>query len=153
MPPKRKAHADQLALAWRPQVGHRVTMGTEVVYSITRVSMDGRDVDLEMPGTNVQRFRVSVDVLKSIDPVHEPGRAISKPNKPEVNLEEIQERIATAQHSSINQFSGDIAILKKYLKSKGIEAAALKELDSLCEGLEESWKAAAEAISKMLEED
>jgi hypothetical protein len=91
--------------------------------------------------------------LKSIDPVHEPGRAISKPNKPEVNLEEIREHIATAQHSSINQFSGDIAILKKYLKGKGIEAAVLKELDSLCEDLEESWKSAAEAISKMLKED
>ena len=133
-------------------MGDRVTMGTEVVYSITRVSMDGRDVDLEMPGTNVQRFRVSVDVLKSIDPVREPSRAVSTPNKPKVNLEEIRERIATAQHSSINQFSGDIAILKKYLKSKGIEAAALKELDSLCEDLEDSWKAAAEAISKVLEE-
>lgn len=152
MPPKRKAHTDQLALARRPEVGDRVTMGTEVVYSITRVSMDGGDVDLEMPGTNVQRFRVSVDVLKLIDPVHEPGRTISKHSKAEVNLEEIRERIATAQHSSINQFSGDMAILKKYLKSKRIEGAALKELDILCEDLEERWKAAAETISKVLEE-
>jgi Tfp pilus assembly protein PilO len=59
---------------------------------------------------------------------------------------------ATAQQSSVDQFSGDIAILKKYLKSKGIEAAVLEELDSLCEDMEKRWLAAFEPIESLLEE-
>jgi hypothetical protein len=58
MPAKRKNTADQLSLTWQPQVGDRITICTETVYSITRVSPDGRDVDLQPPGTNIERFRV-----------------------------------------------------------------------------------------------
>jgi hypothetical protein len=148
MPPKRKPHTDQLPLTWQPQVGDRVSMGTETVYSITRVNPDGRDVNLQLPGTNIERFRISVDDLKPTEPVRQ---ASSKPTQPTINLEEVRERISTAQQSSVDQFSGDIAILKKYLKSKGIEAAALEELDSLCEDMEKRWNAAVETISGLLE--
>jgi hypothetical protein len=64
----------------------------------------------------------------------------------------VREPIANAQQSSIDQFSGDIAILKKYLKSKGIYQVALEELDSLCEDMEKRWNAAVETISGMLGE-
>jgi hypothetical protein len=86
------------------------------------------------------------------DPVWQHERTSSKPSKPQIDIEEVRERIATARQSSVDQFSGDFAVLKKYLKSKGIEAAALEELDSLCEDMEKRWSAAVEAIAVMLEE-
>ena len=81
----------------------------------------------------------------------EPSRS-SKPSNPAINLEEVRERITTAQQSSIDQFRGDIAILKKYLKSKGIEQDALDELDQLCNDTEKRWRAAVETIEGLLED-
>jgi hypothetical protein len=152
MPPKRKPHTDQLPLAWQPQVGDRVTLGTEIIYTVTRASQNGSDVDLQTPGTNLYRYRVPIGDLKPVDAVRQPSSAPSERAKPSINMEEVRERIANAQQSSVDQFSGDIAILKKYLKSKGIEAAALEELDSLCEDMEKRWSAAVEVIKEMLEE-
>ena len=152
MPPKRKPHTDQLPLTWQPQVGDRVTLGTETIYTVTRASQDGSDVDLQTPGTNLYRYRVPIGDLKPVDPVRQTSSAPSKSAKPSINIEEVRERIATAQQSSIDQFSGDIAILKKYLKSKDINQDALDELDSLCEDMEKRWSAAAEVIKEMLEE-
>jgi len=132
-----------------PTLGERVSIGSSgTVFSITRVSE--KDVDLQLPGTNIERFRVPVDDLRYLDAPKEPSRS-SKPAKPAINLEEVRERIATAQQSSIDQFSGDIAILKKYLKSKGIEQDALDELDQLCNDTEKRWRAAVETIEGLLE--
>jgi len=132
-----------------PTLGERVSIGSSgTVFSITRVSE--KDVDLQLPGTNIERFRVPVDDLRYLDAPKEPSRS-SKPAKPSINLEEVRERIATAQQSSIDQFSGDIAILKKYLKSKGIEQDALDELDQLCNDTEKRWRAAVETIEGLLE--
>jgi hypothetical protein len=131
-----------------PTLGEKVSIeNSGTVFSITRVSE--KDVDLQLPGTNIERFRVPVDDLRYLDAPKEPSRS-SKPGKPAINLEEVRERIATAQQSSIDQFSGDIAILKKYLKSKDIGAAALEALDALCEDTEKRWIAVAETISEML---
>jgi hypothetical protein len=94
------------------------------------------------------RFRVPVTDLNFVE--KEQPREASKPTKPVINIEEIRERITTAQHSSVDQFSGDIAVLKKYLRSKGIEAAIIQELDGLCEDMEERWKTAIKTISKLL---
>ena len=151
MRPKRKSHTDQLPLAWQPQVGDRVTLGTETIYTVTRASQDGSDVDLQTPGANLFRYRVPIGDLKPVDPVRQTSSAPSKRAKPSINMEEVRERIATAQQSCVDQFTGDIAILKKYLKSKDIEAAALEELDSLCEDMEKRWNAAVETISDLLE--
>jgi hypothetical protein len=133
-----------------PRVGERVTLGTsETVYTITRANPNSTDVDLQRPGTNIERFRVPIQNLTFVDA---PEASPSKPAKPAINLEEIRERIVTAQHSSVEQFSGDIAVLKKYLKSKGIDSDAAEELDSLCEDMEKRWAKAVEAISDLLEE-
>ena len=133
-----------------PSLGERVSIGSSgTVFTITRVSE--KDVDLQLPGTNIERFRVPVDDLRYVDAPKEPSRS-SKPAKPAINLEEVRERIATAQQSSIDQFSGDIAILKKYLKSKGIEQDALDELDQLCNDTEKRWRAAVETIEGLLED-
>ena len=133
-----------------PSLGERVSIGSSgTVFTITRVS--DKDVDLQLPGTNIERFRVPVDDLRYLDAPKEPSRW-SKPTKPAINLEEVQERIATAQQSSIDQFIGDIAILKKYLKSKGIEQDALDELDQLCNDTEKRWRAAVDCIEGLLED-
>jgi hypothetical protein len=48
--------------------------------------------------------------------------------------------------------SGDIAVLKKYLKSKGVAPEAAEELDHLCNDTEESWRDAAAKIAELLED-
>ena len=153
MTAKRKNNVDQLPLTWQPQVGDRVTLGTETIYTVTRASQNGSDVDLQTPGTNLYRYRVPIGDLKPVDTVREPSRPTSKPAQKSVDVEAVREHLANAQHSSVNQFSGDIAILKKYLKSKGIDAVALEELDNLCEDMEKRWNAAVETISGLLEDE
>lgn len=130
-----------------PQSGDRVKVGTsDTVYVVTRASANGKDVNLSLPGTNIERFRVPTEDLKFVDLA---SRAQAKPVKPSINVDEARERLSTVQHSSVDQLSGDIAILKKYLKSKGVDAA--EELDRLCETTEKRWAAAIEAINEMLE--
>jgi hypothetical protein len=153
MTAKRKNNVDQLPLTWQPQVGDRVTLGTETIYTVTRASQNGSDVDLQTPGTNLYRYRVPIGDLKPVDTVREPSRPTSKPAQKSVDVEAVREHLANAQHSSVDQFSGDIAILKKYLKSKGIDAVALEELDNLCEDMEKRWNAAVETISGLLEDE
>lgn len=133
-----------------PRSGDRVTLGTsDSVYIVTRASADGKDVDLNLPGTNLERFRVTVEDLKFVDLA---PRQPAKPAKPSINIEEVRERLTTAQHTSMDQLSGDIALLKKYLKSKGVPADAANELDRVCKTTDEKWAGAIEAISKLLEE-
>jgi len=49
-------------------VGARVIpAGSTLVYEITRVSDDGKQVDLCLRGTNLERFRVPVDDLVSAE--------------------------------------------------------------------------------------
>ena len=151
MTAKRKSNVDQLPLTWQPQVGDRVTLGTETIYTVTRASQNGSDVDLQTPGTNLYRYRVPIGDLKPVDPVREPSRQTNKPAQKSFDVEAVHEHLANAQHSSVDQFSGDIAILKKYLKSKGIDAVALEELDNLCEDMEKRWNAAVNTISDLLE--
>jgi hypothetical protein len=152
MPPKRKPHTDQLPLAWQPQVGDRVTLGTETIYTVTRASQNGSDVDLQTPGTNLYRYRIPIGDLKPVDPVREPSRQASKPTKESVDVKVVREHLANARHSSVDQFSGDIAILKKYLKSKGLPPEAAEELDRLCKDTEDNWQAAVAKIEELLEE-
>lgn len=52
----------------------------------------------------------------------------------------------------MDQLSGDIAILKKYLKSKNLPAEAADELDRLCKDTEENWRAVVAKIAELLEE-
>jgi hypothetical protein len=129
-----------------PRSGDRVTLGTsDTVYVVTRASSDGKDVDLNLPGTNIERFRVPTADLKFVDLAPRPP---AKPARPSINVEEVRERLTMAQQDSMDQLSGDITILKKYLKSKGIDAA--DELDRFCKATERRWEDAIEAISKLL---
>jgi hypothetical protein len=48
-------------------VGARVNLiGSDSVWEVTRVSYDGRQVDLCLRGTNLERFRVPVSELLAV---------------------------------------------------------------------------------------
>src|SRR5215471_1196531 len=104
----------------QPQVnvGDKVTFPqSDTVYTVTRVSPSGKQVDLVLGGTNIERFRVNVDDLDFL--TRSTPRRPPKPAKPAIDIEAVREHLETAQHTSIDQLSGEIAVLKKYLKSKG----------------------------------
>jgi hypothetical protein len=131
----------------QPQVsvGDKVTFPqSDTIYTITRVSPSGKQVDLTLPGTNIERFRVNIDDLDFL--TRSTPRRPPKPVKPAIDIEAVREHLDTAQHSSMDQLSGDIATLKKYLRSKGVRASAIDELDSLCEATEKRWAAVVEEI-------
>jgi hypothetical protein len=56
---RKKAAADEPSPL--PQVGDKVTVGTDSIYAIAKVHYGGGEVDLQFPGTNLMRFRVPVD--------------------------------------------------------------------------------------------
>jgi len=128
-----------------PLVGDKVTFPqSDTIYTISRVSPNGRQVDLRLEGTNIERFRVSISDLDFVE--RRAPRQPPKPAKPTIDVKAVREHLTTAQHSSMDQLSGDIAILKKYLRSKGIRSSAIDELDDLCEATEKRWAAVVEEI-------
>jgi len=51
-----------------PQIGDKVTRPrSESILEITRVSKDGDEVNLQLPGTNLEWFRVKTDTLTFVD--------------------------------------------------------------------------------------
>ena len=112
MRPKRKSHTDQLPLAWQPQVGDRVTLGTETIYTVTRASQDGSDVDLQTPGTNLYRYRVPIGDLKPVDPVRQAGPAPNKPAKPFINMEELGNALPTHSKAALISSVGTLRFSK-----------------------------------------
>jgi hypothetical protein len=132
-----------------PVVGDKVTFSqSDTIYTISRVSPNGKQVDLRLEGTNIERFRVSVSDLDFIE--RRAPRQPPKPAKPAIDVEAVREHLTSAQHSSMDQLSGDIAILKKYLSSKGARTSAIDELDDLREATEKRWTAAVEEILNSL---
>jgi hypothetical protein len=130
-------------------VGDRVTVGkSDTIYTVSRVNHTGTQVDLHLAGTNIERFRVPVSDLNFVE--RPTPRQPPKPARPAIDVDEVHERLVSAQHSSMDQLSGDIAILKKYLKSKGIRSTAIDELDSLCEATEKRWAEVVEEIMNSL---
>lgn len=77
--------------------------------------------------------------------------AAAKPAKPAFDAEEIREHIAIVQHKAIDELSGEIAILKKYLKSKRAPPEATDNL-AFCKQQEEAWEAIVAKISELLED-
>jgi hypothetical protein len=132
-----------------PSVGDKVTFPhSDTVYTISRVNPSGTQVDLRLEGTNIERFRVAVSDLNFAE--RPTPRQPPKPAKPTIDVEAVREHLTAAQHSSMDQLSGDIAILKKYLKSQGVRASAIEELDDLREATEKRWAAVVEDILSSL---
>ena len=131
----------------RAAVGDKVTFPqSDTVYTISRVSPNGRQVDLRLEGTNIERFRVNLDDLAFLE--RSTPRAPARPAKPSIDIEEIREHLTTAHHSSMDHLAAEIAILKKYLKDKGVRASALKALDDLCDETQARW---AEVVAEILD--
>jgi hypothetical protein len=69
-----------------------------MVYEIDHVSQDGTEVNLYVPGTNLQRFRVHVDTLTFVEckPPAKTSNAFTNP-EPVFDADEVLERIAMVQ--------------------------------------------------------
>jgi len=133
-----------------PQIGDQVTVGDGTsVLTMSRVYSDGREVNLEIPGTNLERFRVQVSNLHFVD---RRPRKPKEPEKPKIDVDEVREHLDVVRHSLIEHVQGEVAVLKKWLKSKGVVTYAVSGLDEFKEAVVVNWKEAIDAIEAGLKE-
>ena len=137
-----------------PQVGDKVyPPNSQMVYEISHVHVGGDEVDLHVPGTNLQRFRVRTDRLTFAE--RKPPVRTSNPfTSPEPVFDggELLERIETVQADSLKQFDDDIDILKAYLKTQRAPKEAIEALEGLTIDQHKAWKIAVGKIKKVLGE-
>jgi len=88
-----------------PQVGDKVyPPRSEMVYEISKVHYGGEEVDLHVPGTNLERFRVRTDSVTFVE--RKPPARTSNPfthPEPVFDVEEILERIAAVQEENLKR--------------------------------------------------
>jgi hypothetical protein len=65
----------------------------------------------------------------------------------------VRERVRTVQEKSLQRLDDDIAILTKYLKTKGVPKAAINALETLKRKQRESWEQVVDRISELLNEE
>jgi hypothetical protein len=132
-----------------PLPGDRVTVSNgSTVWTILSVSHSGNEVGLHVPNTKLERFRVPVSDLSFVD---SPRPAKPKePEKPKIDTEEVREHLASVHHSMIEHMQGEVAVLKKWLRSKGVSAS--QPLDEFADAAETSWKEAVDAIIGLLDD-
>lgn len=137
-----------------PKIGDKVTMPrSESVLEVTSVSRDGDEVNLQLPGTNLQWFRVRSDTLTFVER-KAPART-SNPfttAEPVFNAGEVMERIRNVERENLQRLGEDIAMLTKYLKTQNVPRAAVDALEGLSRKQQESWETALERIEELLEE-
>jgi hypothetical protein len=150
--PPKKAVAPELPPM--PQIGDKVKPGRSVLtYEISNVHYGGKEVDLQVPGTNMQRFRERVDNLTIVE--RKPPAKTSNPfTNPEAVLDadEIMQRIATVEEENLKRLDDDLDILKTYLKTQHAPRATIETLDGLTVEQHVSWKKAVDRIRKLLED-
>ena len=138
----------------KPHIGDKVRPGrSEMVYEILRVHSGGGEVDLHVPGTNLQRFRERTDNLTFVE--RKPPARTSNPFtdlEPVLDVDEILERIGAVQAENLKRFDDDVDILKAFLKTQHAPRAAIEALQGLTVEQHVSWKKAMERIKKLLEE-
>src|SRR5437016_7667282 len=97
-----------------PKIGDKVTMPrSESVLEVTHVSHDGDEVNLQLPGTNLQWFRVRTDTVTFVE--RKPPARTSNPftdPEPVFDVDEILERIGAVQAENLKRLDDDIDILK-----------------------------------------
>jgi hypothetical protein len=138
-----------------PQVGDKVLPPrSEMVYEIMRVHIGGEEVDLHVPGTNLERYRVRTDALRYVERM--PPVSTSNPftkAEPVFDSGDLIDRISVVQQESLKRFNHDMDILKAYLKTQKVPNAAINALEVLTVELHVSWKKAVERIEKLLKEE
>jgi hypothetical protein len=135
-----------------PRVGDKVKPGRSVLtYEISNVHYGGKEVDLHVPGTNMQRFRERVDNLTFVER-KAPARTSNPFTEPEPVLDgdEIMQRIATVKQENLTRLDDDLDILKAYLKTQHAPKAAIEALEGLTVEQHVCWKKAVEQIKKVL---
>jgi hypothetical protein len=136
-----------------PQVGDKVKPGrSEMVYEIDHVNQNGSEVNLYVPGTNLQRFRVRTDTLTFVER-KTPAKTSNPFTNPEPTFDagKVIERISAVQRENLQRLDDDIEILTKYLKTEGVPKAAVSILESMSNEQRESWRKAIEQIEELLE--
>ena len=137
-----------------PQIGDKVKPArSEMVYEISSVSPEGDEVNLHVPGTNLERFRVRTETLTFVE--RKPPAKTSNPftnPEPAIDTGEMLERIDIVRRESLQHLVDDIGILKSYLKTQGAPKAAIEALEGLTVEQHVSWKKAVERIKKLLAE-
>ena len=135
-----------------PQVGDRVyPPNSQMLYEISHVHVGGDEVDLHVPGTNLQRFRVRTDRLTFAERIP-PARTSNPFTSPEPVFDggELLERIETVQRESLKQSDDDIDILKAYLKTQRAPKEVIDSLEDLTVDQHKAWKIALGKIKKVL---
>jgi hypothetical protein len=136
-----------------PRVGDKVKPGRSVLtYEISNVHYGGKEVDLQVPGTNMQRFRERVDNLTFVE--RKPPARTSNPfTEPEsvIDSGEVLERIATVKEENLQRLDDDVDILKAYLKTQRAPETAIEALEGLTVEQHVSWKKAVDRIKKLLD--
>ena len=136
-----------------PQIGDKVTTPlTKSVLEVNYVSRDGSEVTLQLPGTNLQWFRVRTDTLTFVD--RKPPARTSNPfttPEPVLDVGEILDRIAAVKEENLKRLDDDIDILKAYLKTQRAPKAAIEALEGLTVEQHVSWKKSVDRIKKLLE--
>jgi hypothetical protein len=149
----RKKNAD-LEPPPMPQIGDKVTKPrSESVLEVTSVSRDGDEVNLQLPGTNLQWFRVRSDTLTFVE--RKAPAKTSNPfttAEPVFNAGEVMARIHTVERENLQRLKEDIAILTKYLMTQNVPKGAVDALEGLSRKQEESWETAVERIEELIEE-
>jgi hypothetical protein len=136
-----------------PQVGDRVTVGTDSVYEVAHVHYGGGEVDLQFVGTNLMRYRIPVEKLTYVERKM-PARTSNPFTNPEPTFDagEVLERISAVKEENLKRLDDDLDILKAYLKTQHAPNAAIEALEGLTVEQHVSWKKVIERIKKLLEE-
>jgi hypothetical protein len=98
--------------------------------------------NLQLPGTNLEWFRVRTDTLTS-NPFTQP--------EPVLDVGEVLKRVATVQEENLKRLDDDIDLLKVYLKTQRAPKAAIEALEGLIVQQHVSWKKAIERLEQLLE--
>jgi hypothetical protein len=137
-----------------PQVGDKVKLpNVQSVLEITHVSQDGEEVNLQLPNTNLQWFRVRTGTLTFVDrkPPAKTANPFTTP-EPVFNTKEVLEHIAIVQRENLERSDGDIDILKTYLRTQHVPGTVIEALEGVTIDQHKSWKKAVVQITRLLEE-
>jgi hypothetical protein len=123
-----------------------------LTYEISRVHYGGNEVDLQVPGTNMQRFRERVDNLTFVER-KAPARTSNPFTAPEsvIDAGQVLEHIATVKDENLKRLDDDVDILKAYLKTQRAPQSAIEILEGLTVEQHVSWKKAVDRIKKLLD--
>ncbi len=146
-PQSKPAHEEESPV---PEVGDRVSITNSKIGTVFLITQVGNGTaTLNIPGTNFNRYNVPFSDLSFVEKV---PRSSPKPAAPAFNANEIRERVDNVRHKAMEELSGELAILKKYLQSKQVPAKASEHIDAFCDQQERAWEALSDKISKLLDE-